>query len=215
MKSGHRVPVAALVRVWAILPIACMFLLAPSFARADASAPQKVAIANTARIFNDMQETKDLKDKLEARRQEVSNEENDRRTKIKAMQDNLHELKPDNPQYKKAQQDLDQAMADFDSWGKVVRLQAERDQKQTMVMLFNKIQAAVTQIAKEDQIDIVIADQGPDIGDTEDLTFDQLRALINQKDVLYTSKRADISDEVLTLLDAQYAKDKAAEGTGK
>ena len=131
------------------------------------------------------------------------------------MQDNLHELKPDNPQYKKAQQDLDQAMADFDSWGKVVRLQAERDQKQTMVMLFNKIQAAVTQIAKEDQIDIVIADQGPDIGDTEDLTFDQLRALINQKDVLYTSKRADISDEVLTLLDAQYAKDKAAEGTGK
>ena len=73
MKSGHRVPVAALVRVWAILPIACMFLLAPSFARADASAPQKVAIANTARIFNDMQETKDLKDKLEARRQEVSN----------------------------------------------------------------------------------------------------------------------------------------------
>jgi Skp family chaperone for outer membrane proteins len=215
MKSGHRVPVAALVRVWAILPIACMFLLAPSFARADASAPQKVAIANTARIFNDMQETKDLKDKLEARRQEVSNEENDRRTKIKAMQDNLHELKPDNPQYEKAQQDLDQAMADFDSWGKVVRLQAERDQKQTMVMLFNKIQAAVTQIAKEDQIDIVIADQGPDIGDTEDLTFDQLRALINQKDVLYTSKRADISDEVLTLLDAQYAKDKAAEGTGK
>jgi len=215
MKSGHRVPVAALVRVWAILPIACMFLLAPSFARADASAPQKVAIANTARIFNDMQETKDLKEKLEARRQEVSNEENDRRTKIKAMQDNLHELKPDNPQYEKAQQDLDQAMADFDSWGKVVRLQAERDQKQTMVMLFNKIQAAVTQIAKEDQIDIVIADQGPDIGDTEDLTFDQLRALINQKDVLYTSKRADISDEVLTLLDAQYAKDKAAEGTGK
>jgi Skp family chaperone for outer membrane proteins len=215
MKSGHRVAVAALGRAWVIVPIVCMFLLAPSPARADAPAAQKVAIANTARIFNDMQETKDLKEKLEARRQEVSNEENDRRNKIKEMEDNLKELHPDNPQYDKAQQDLDQAMADFDSWGKVVRLQAERDQKQTMVMLFNKIQAAVTQIAKEDQIDIVIADQGPDIGDTEALTFDQLRALINQKDVLYTSKRADISDEVLTLLDAQYTKDKAAQGAGK
>jgi Skp family chaperone for outer membrane proteins len=191
-----------------------MFLLAPAPVRADAGSPQKVAVANTARIFNDMQETKDLKEKLEARRQEVSNEENDRRTKIKEMEDNLKELHPDNPQFDKAQQDLDQAMADFDSWGKVVRLQAEREQKQTMVMLFDKIQAAVTQIAKEDQIDIVLADQGPDIGNTEDLTFDQLRALINQKDVLFTSKRADISDEVLTLLDAQYTKDKAAAGGG-
>lgn len=214
MKSADRLVPAALIRCFLILAPGCVVLAVSSPARADTAAPQKIAVADTARIFNDMQETKDLKQKLEGRRQEVSTEETDRRNKIKEMEDNLKELHPDNPQYDKAVTDLDKAMADFDSWGKVVRMEAERDQKKTMVLLFNKIQTAVSQVAKQDQIDIVIADQNPEIPDIEALTFDQLRMLINQKDVLYTSKRRDISDEVLTLLDAQYAKDKAASSTG-
>jgi Skp family chaperone for outer membrane proteins len=214
MKFGRRITVETLVCHSLLAALLGSFLVAPSLARADASPPPKIAVANTARIFNDMQETKDLKQQLEARHTEVSNEESDRKAKIQQMEDNIKELRPDNPQYQKSLEDLDKAMAEFEAWGKVVQLEAERDQKHTMVMLFDKIQATVTQVAKDDQIDIVIADQGPEIGNTEGMTFDQLRALINQKDVLYTSKRADISDEVLTRLDAQYAKDKAA-GSGK
>ncbi len=210
MKSDPRSAVAISLGGAPAFLTAMLVMLLPGVSHADQGSLPHVAVANTARIFSDMQQTKDLKAKLEAKRQEISTEENDRRTKIKGMEDGLHEIAPDNPQFKTAQDALDKAMADFDSWGKLVRLQAERDQKDTMILLFNKIQSAVAQVAKQDGIDVVLADQGSDLSNTEGMTFDQLRAVINQKDVLFTSKKADISDEVLTLLDAQYAKEKAA-----
>lgn len=198
-----------IARIAAVLAAPALLLAFSSAARAD-SPPPRVAIANTAHIFSDMQETKDLKAKLEAKRQEITQEEQDKRAKITGMEAALKEIAPDNPQFKTSRDAWDKAVMEFQVWGKLVQLQAERDQKDMMIMLFNKIQAAVGQVAKQDHIDIVIADQGPDLSNTDSLTFDQLRSIINQKDVLYTSKNADISDEVLTLLDAQYAKDKAA-----
>ena len=210
MKSDHCSALAILPRAAAVFSAMFAFTLLPNIARAEDATAPRVAVANTARIFSDMQQTKDLKAKLEAKRQEIATEENDRRTKISGMEAGLKEVAPDNPQFKSSQDTLDKAMADFDSWGKLVRLQAERDQKETMILLFNEIQVAVGQVAKQDNFDIVIADQGSDLSNTEGMSFDQLRAVINQKDVLFTSKKADISDEVLTLLDAQYAKQKAA-----
>jgi Skp family chaperone for outer membrane proteins len=198
-----------IVRIAAVLVASVLLLASSPAAQADSPVP-RVAVANTAHIFSDMQETKDLKAKLEAKRQEITTEEQDKRAKITGMEAGLKEIAPDNPQYKTSREALDKAVFDFEVWGKMVQIQAERDQKDMMIMLFNKIQAAVGQVAKQDGIDIVIADQGPDLTNTESLTFDQLRSIINQKDVLFTSKKADISDEVLTLLDAQYAKEKAA-----
>jgi Skp family chaperone for outer membrane proteins len=198
-----------MIRATALFAGAILLVSSSPAARADSAVP-RVAIANTAHVFAEMQETKDLKAKLEAKRQEITTEEQDRRSKLSGMEAGLKEIAPDNPQYKTSRDALDKAVADFEVWGKLTQLQAERDQKDMMVMLFNKIQKAVVQVASQDGIDIVIADQGPDLTNVDALTFDQLRALINQKDVLYTSKKADISDEVLTLLDAQYAKDNAA-----
>jgi Skp family chaperone for outer membrane proteins len=210
MKSDHRYSLAVLLPAAATMLAALFALVFPAATRADQSAPPRVAIANTARIFSDMQETKDLKAKLEGKRKDIETEENDRRSKINAMEAGLKEMNPGNAQFNAAQDAMDKEMADFDSWGKLVRLQAEREQKNTMILLFNKIQSAVGKIAAQDGIDIVLADQAPDLSNTEGMTFDQLRSVINQKQVLYTSKKADISDEVLTLLDAEYAKDKAA-----
>lgn len=210
MNSGRRFPFAAALPAAATLLAAALMLGGPAPARGDTAAGSiKIAVANTGKIFAEMKETVDLKEQLEDRRKQLAADETDKRNKIKEMEDNIKNLNTDNPQYKKALQDLDNEMANFEAWGKVVRLEAERDQKQTMLMLFNKIQVAVGQIAQQDGIDLVIADQGSDIPSTENLTFDQLRALINEKDVLFSSKKVDISDEVVTLLDAQYAKQKA------
>src|SRR5438105_4935923 len=67
--------------------------------------------------------------------------------------------------------------------------------------------AAVAQVAQEMGADLVVADQGQDVPAVEDLNFDQLRLLLNQRNVLYVSKRIDIGERVLTVLDAQYAKE--------
>ncbi len=157
-----------------------------------------------------MQETKDLKEQLETKRQDLGNQEKEKRAAIKEMDDHLHNIKPDSPQYKEDVEKLDNAMASLESWGKVVRLEAERDQKVTMRNLFDKIKSAVAGIAKQQGYDIVLADQGGEFPNLEQVNFDQLRAYINQQSVLFASKGVDISDAVLTRLDADYAKEKGA-----
>ncbi len=179
-------------------------------AAAPASGSTRIGVANVSRIFNEMQETKELKEKLEARRQELGTQEKDKRANIKDMEDKLRNLKPDHPQYKEEIEKLDKAMAELDSWGKVIRLEAERDQKLTMRTLFEKIKRAVGDVAREQGYDLIIADQGGEFPNIEQVNFDQLRGYINQQNVLYSTKGADVSDAVLTLLDANYAKGKAS-----
>ncbi len=186
-------------------------LASPTAVRAAAAAPsERIAVANVSRIFNEMQETKDLKEQLETRRQDLNNQEKEKRGAIKEMDDHLHNIKPDSPQYKEDIEKLDKAMADLESWGKVVRLQAERDQKVTMKSLFEKIKAAVSDIARQQGFDVVLADQGGEFPNLEQVNFDQLRAYINQQSVLFAAKGVDISDAALTLLDANYAKQKGS-----
>lgn len=193
---------SALALLWACVT--------PARAAGAATAGERIAVANVSRIFNEMQETKDLKEQLEAKRQELATQEKEKRGAIKEMDDHLHNIKPDSPQYKEDIQKLDNAMANLESWGKVVRLEAERDQKMTMRNLFDKIKTAVANIAKQQGFDVVLADQGGEFPNLEQVNFDQLRAYINQQSVLYAAKGVDISDAVLTLLDANYVKEKGA-----
>jgi len=201
--------------IFAALALTAAAVIAVTAHAAPGAAPaptgaQHIGVANVSHIFNDMQETKDLKEKLEARRQELTNQEKEKGANIKEMQDHLLTIKPDHPQYKEELEKLDKAMAEMDSWGKVVRLEAEREQKMTMKTLFSKIRDAVAEVAREQGYDLVLADQTGDFPDIEKNNFEQLRGYISQQNVLYASKGADISESVLTQLDAQYAKGKGS-----
>lgn len=170
--------------------------------------PARIGVVNPSRVFQDMKETKDLRAKLESRRQELQATEAEKRKTIDDLKRARANLKPDSPQYNDISRQFEQASAEFQTWGQVTRMDAEREQKQMMKTLFDKIQTAVGQIAQDQGIDLVLADQGQDVPPVEDLNFDQLRLLLNQRNVLYASKKVDISERVLTVLDAQYAKDK-------
>ena len=168
----------------------------------------KIGVINPSKVFQDMKETKALRAKLESRRQELQATEGDKHKAIDDLKRARANLKPDSPQYNDLSRQVDQASAEFQSWGQVTRLDAEREQKQMMKTLFDKIQVAVGQVAQEQGLDLVLADQGQDVPAAEDLTFDQLRLILNQRNILYANKRVDVSERVLTVLDAQYAKDK-------
>ncbi len=169
--------------------------------------PARIAVINPSKVFQEMKETRDLRAKLESRRQELAAAEQDKRKNIEDLKRARSNLKPDSPQYNDLSKQLDQATAEFQAWAQVTRVQAERDQKQMMKSLFDKIQSACAQVAQEMGADLVLADQGQDVPAVEDLNFDQLRLLLNQRNVLYAGKRIDIGERVLTVLDAQYAKD--------
>ncbi|MFN4243128.1 MAG: OmpH family outer membrane protein [Tepidisphaerales bacterium] len=169
--------------------------------------PARIAIANPARIFNDMAETQDLKQRLEQERVRLEETERQKRQAIQALQERRALLRPDSPQFADVNRELAQAAIEFEVWGRLTQADIQRNQREQMRRLFDKIQAATARVAAERGFDLVLADQRPDIPESlEQLTVDQLRALINQRNVLFATPSVDISGEVTALLDREYRR---------
>ncbi len=185
---------------WMTLFFAAMLLPA-----AVASAQAKLGVVNTARIFNEMQETKALQTKLQSDRDGLADTERQKRGQLQALKESRDQLKPDSPQYQQRNEELVKASVEFEVWGRMMQLNVQRQQKQQIARLFDKIQTAVTEVAKNKGLDLVVAEQATEMpADMDQINVDQLKALINQRNILYAAEGLDISNEVITRLDATY-----------
>ncbi len=201
----------------ALTPLALLCCLAapatPSFAQGQSSAAAtRIAVVQPGRIFAEMQETQDLKVNLESERVRLTSMEKEKRDALQALQNQRNQLKADTPQWEELNNKLMDAALEFQLWGQQTKAKAERNQKRQMKQLFERIEQAVGEVAVRDGFDVVLADQHPELPENLDqINFDQLRALINSRSVLYTAKKADISDGVIALL---YSKSTGRGGTG-
>ena len=129
----------------------------------------------------------------------------EKREKLIALKAARDALKVDSPQYQERNAELLKASIEYESWGKINEANIQRDQKLQMRRLFEKIEQGVAEVAKKNGYDLVLTDQHPDLPDDVDqINLDQLRTLINSRNVIYTSEKIDISSDVLAVLDARY-----------
>ncbi|HYO09052.1 MAG TPA: OmpH family outer membrane protein, partial [Tepidisphaeraceae bacterium] len=188
--------------------IALVAALVASLAAATAARAQdatRVATVNPARVFAEMQETKDLKQKLENDRKSLEQEVQARQSKVKDLQAARDLLKTDSPQYAQAEQTFMQEAFGFDTWSKVTQAQLQGQQKQQMKILFDKIIATTQQVAQQQNIDLVLADQRPDLPENlAQINVEQLRAILNGRNVIYASQKVDLTQSVIAALDANY-----------
>ena len=187
--------------------IAAALVICLTFAAGVARAQESthVAVVNPARAFQEMQETKDLKQKLENDRKQLEGEVTTRQQKVKDLQAARDLLKPDSTQYQEADKNFMQEAIQFDTWSKITQAQLQGQQKQQMKILFDKIVAATAQVAQQKNIDLVIADQRPDLPENlAAINVEQLRAILNGRNVLYNNTKADITNDVIAALDANY-----------
>ena len=171
----------------------------------------KIAVCNPARVFGDMQETKDLKQKLENDRKTIEGEVQQRQQKVKDLQAARDLLKPDSAQYQDADQKFMQEAIQFDTWSKITQAQLQGRQKAQMKALFDKIVAATSEVAQQKGLDLVLADQRPDLPENlAAINVDQLRAILNGRNVLFSTDKVDITQAVVAALDAKYKASGAA-----
>lgn len=174
-----------------------------------ALAQTKVGIANPVRIFSELQETKDLKQKLDNDRRQLEATEKDKRQRLQDLQQRRDAIKPDAPQWSELNRELEGAVIEFQVWQQVSKVNFERVQKQQMRMIFDKIIDGVRHVATQKQLDLVVSDQRPELPDNLDqVSLDQLRLLINQRSMLYSDPKTDISADVVSYLDAKYREGK-------
>lgn len=177
-------------------------LLVSAAMAADAT---KVAIANPAKIFNDMQELKDLRAKMDSEKRLLDGVSREKEEKIKALQAARDALKSDTPQYQDKNSEYLKAAIEYKTWGELNQMNFQREQKLQLKAVYQKIETAIAEISKQKGYDLVIVDQRTDLPeDIDRLNIEQLRALINSRTVLYSSDKIDISADVLAMLDAKY-----------
>lgn len=170
-----------------------------------ALADVKIATVNIGQVFHDMQETKDLQAKMESDQKALQQQDQEKKQHIKDLQAARDALKPDAPQYADADKQLIQAGTEYEIWGRIQTSVLQREQKQDIVRLYNKITTAIGEIATQKGLDLVLAEQKTDIPDNLDqFTPDQLRGLLSQRNVLFSSPTVDITSDVTTAMDAKY-----------
>ncbi len=183
----------------------CVLALGTARAAAQTAAATHLAVVNTARIFNEMQETRDLKTRMENQRKTLEQQERDRRDQLKQLRDQRDQLKSDSPQYQEKNQQLLKAAIEFEAWGKLTQADVMREQKQQMKKLFEKIQGAVAELAEQRKIDLVLTDLHQDIPeDLDQVEIGALRNLINSRTLMYTTAQCDMTSDVIALLDNKY-----------
>ncbi len=190
-------------RVWIVA-----LMLAGSLslvANAHAQDVPKIATANPGKIFNDMQETNDLKQKLDADQKDLNAQQKAKEDEVTGLNAALKQLQPGSPQYNDKRKELIQKAVELDTWKKVTQAQVQDQQKFQMKALFDKIADAVKAVATQQKLDLVITETNVDFPqDMDQINLDQLRALINQRNVMYSSGKLDISAQVTAKLDADY-----------
>jgi Skp family chaperone for outer membrane proteins len=167
----------------------------------------RIAVVNPSRIFNEMKETKALNEKMNG---EMAKFEATRRQKVEQIEQlkkSRNDMRPDHPQYEELNNQLLAASADAEVWIKTQAILNDQRQKRQTKIIFEKVQAAVAEVAKQQRIDLVISDTKdvlPDGPELEKADIRAVKAAIYQKDVLYASDRLDISSDVLANLDAKF-----------
>jgi Skp family chaperone for outer membrane proteins len=173
----------------------------------------KVAVLNLPVVSERYQRTHDLEGQFEVVRQRVNQQRSEMREKIDRMGRSLQEeLKPGSDAFRSRQREIAVAEAELrwfeDSEGQKV----EQGLAQSLQLIYSDIIVIVAEIAKEKNLDIVVASD--EIPEAVPDSAAQVRQHILLQKVVYWTPRVDITDAVVARLNASYDAKKAAAGAG-
>jgi len=200
----ERKPVMFSRRSFVTLALGAVALMLPAGFAAAQDNP-KIATVNVGKVFNEMQETKDYKQKMESDRQAVENEANRRKAEVEEIRKARSLFNEGTEDYNKKNRELIQKTLEFQTWNQLYNLELARTQKLQLRSLFEKIEAATKEVAEATKLDLVIVDQKADLPvDLEQIDIKALLNIFGQRNVMYNNGKFDITPEVLAKVDANY-----------
>jgi Skp family chaperone for outer membrane proteins len=200
--------------VAAALMLATFVRIAPA---ADApGGTASVAIANADRIRESLAEWKDTLAQLDLDKKSLQQSATEKDNNLKSEKASLAYLTPGTQQYSDQSKKFEDDSIQAEVWLKEQQAGLERTYKARLKQIFLEIQDGIAQVAQKDGISLVIADQRPQLpDDLEGTSLQELQARISQRTVLFSDQSRDISGEVITLLDRNYAAKTAAPSPAK
>jgi Skp family chaperone for outer membrane proteins len=194
------------------ITLSVLFCLALSPAAFGQTSP-RIAVANTGRILSEMQEYKVFREDLESDTTLLRSSDKEKQEELVKLNRQRQEVRSNTPQ----RDDLDEKYADavgsYKLWLQQETLKLQRKQQRKVRELISRIEKAIGEVAQRDGYDLVVADVRPELRDDQG-GLDAIVALMNSRNVLYTSPKLDISDAVIALLDSKYKRGGPAAAPG-
>src|SRR4051794_41086420 len=138
----------------------------------------RIAVVNPAKVFNEMQETKDLKQKMESDRKTITDEGTRRGQEVEDAKKRRALFNEGTDDFNKANKEYLEKVISAQAWQELIKADLQRQQKSQMKNLFEKIEQATKEVAQARKLDIVIIEQKTDLpSDLDQINVDQLRGL--------------------------------------
>lgn len=196
------------VHVLVVLLVLVMGLCLLSFTRSEAqgtaarSAPTKVAVCNIADVLGEYQRAKDLTNDLKQQRDAIQAENKKRIDKAEQLQTQLGGYKVGSEIYNKTLADVERQEISRQVWLQMKQKEMLRMHRRLLEEMYDDIQKAVSEIAREKGIDIVLQNQPADLSSAQGV--EQLITLIDRQKVLYNTAEVDITAAVLQRVNEGY-----------
>ena len=168
----------------------------------------RIGVVNTARIVHGMKEIKKIEDDFRAQNVDLARQQQQKEQDINNLMKQRENVRPGSAQWQDDTNEIDRKTADLSSWIQLAKVQLERQRKLQLKMVYDHIAAATAQVAQAQRLNLVIADESPEFlgPDLDKITFERLNQVLEARAVLYADKKADITEDVLTLVEANFAR---------
>ena len=210
MRRASLATAAAALALGLVLAVAAPTAHAQPAAAAGSAPATKLGVVNMQKVFEQLQEAKDLRATLEAKKTEFNSLGQARQSELNSLKQQLaNGPKPDSQQYEDLAKQIEEKAVTYDNELKLKQLTMTRDLAHQLKALYDKVESSVGDVAKQKGLDLVITEIHPEFPtNMREMTPEQIQNLIGSRNVLYKSDKIDITSEVVTALDAKYKSGK-------
>jgi len=169
-------------------------------------AQSKIAVANPAKILNELAETKDFNKGVEAEVATFKQQLGERDNKLKDLQAQEESRKTGTPQWDDLNKQRGGQKTERETWAQNSQADIFRKLREQAKQMHDKITAAVADVAKAKGFDLVVAEQKAEVPDQqlEQMNPQQVTQLLFSANILFKTDAIDVTQEVIAKLDAGY-----------
>ncbi len=175
-----------------------------------ASGPAKVGLIDMAKVFQEYQKFKDLREQLKAEIERSDAKAKQLATQVNNIQAQMKDLKPDSPKYAEMEKLLLNARGSFEAYRAGEQRELMRRESQIYKEIYVEVTQAVAKYAGLQQYTLVIrfSPKGADAAENPQQIVDSMN-----RQVVYHRPSDDITQPVLNYLNRMYARTTSTQGT--
>lgn len=174
-----------------------------SVSLAHAQKATGVAVVDVQRAFDSLKEKSQIEADLQTQADKVKQEDQERTTKIKELQQDLSILQPGTAAYEKKQEEFERAALDRQVWLNFQQQKLNRERAVRIENIYKKMLNAIGRTATQNGYQIVLFKEPP-VQFSNVTKPEQISALIQVRKVLWSADELDLTDQVIQKLDNEF-----------